>query len=305
MAGWLPVAVRFALYLDLGLAFGWPLYCLYGLKRGQRHPGAEIRPAPMLWLGIAGVLLSALGFAVQLATMAGTSVLEVDPSLVDTMIRETAVGWAFSARMIALLLMVLIAVAAPRRWRAGLAALAGAVALGSLAWNGHAGAAEGRFATIQLGADLLHLLSAGLWLGALFGLLAMATRRSLDESQLAAAHQALEVFSTVGTVVVATLIATGVTNSLLIVGRPDLPALLDALWSRLLLAKLLLFVMMLALAAANRFRLTPALRLSLTEGNSDQAVARLRASLALETATAVVILGLVAWLGMLAPPGSA
>jgi putative copper resistance protein D len=60
---------------------------------------------------------------------------------------------------------------------------------------------------------------------------------------------------------------------------------------------------MLALAAANRWRLTPALSAAITSGEPapDRKLAAMRTSLALEAAAAVLILALVAWFGTLEP----
>ena len=77
------------------------------------------------------------------------------------------------------------------------------------------------------------------------------------------------------------------------------------LYGQLLLAKLALFAAMLALAAANRFRLTPAFGKAIAQGDGSCAVAALRRSLAAEAGAALLILGLVAWIGTLAPPMSA
>src|SRR3546814_8655355 len=53
--------------------------------------------------------------------------------------------------------------------------------------------------------------------------------------------------------------ATGLINSQMIVGAENLGRSLSSPYGQLLLAKLALFALMLALAAANRWRLTPAL----------------------------------------------
>ena len=65
--------------------------------------------------------------------------------------------------------------------------------------------------------------------------------------------------------------------------------------------KLLLVGFMLLLGAKNRWRLTPNLGLALSDGNTVRTVSALRTSLLLEAAAALVILGLVSWLGMLDP----
>ena len=102
-------------------------------------------------------------------------------------------------------------------------------------------------------------------------------------------------FGLLGTVFVATLVVTGVVNSLMIVGIADLPALAGSRYGWLLGAKLLLFAGMLGLAALNRWRLTPALE------RGDGAIDALRLSLAVETGAAIAIVALVALLGTLDP----
>lgn len=73
----------------------------------------------------------------------------------------------------------------------------------------------------------------------------------------------------------------------------------------MLIAKLGLFVLMLGLAAANRFRLTPALGSVLDGGeNPRRVLAWLRRSVVAEMAIGILVLGMVAWMGTLAPPAS-
>ncbi|WP_200544706.1 CopD family protein, partial [Klebsiella pneumoniae] len=69
----------------------------------------------------------------------------------------------------------------------------------------------------------------------------------------------------------------------------------------ILLAKTALFVLMLLLAAANRFHLGHRLEVMVREGNYDRSVALMRNSILTEFVVAIIILGAVAWLGMLAP----
>lgn len=68
-----------------------------------------------------------------------------------------------------------------------------------------------------------------------------------------------------------------------------------------MLAKTALFVLMLLLAAANRFHTGPRLEVMVREGNYDRSVALMRNSILTEFVVAIIILGAVAWLGMLAP----
>jgi putative copper resistance protein D len=102
-------------------------------------------------------------------------------------------------------------------------------------------------------------------------------------------------FARVGTVAVAALVLSGVANALLVLG--DWRALFRTLYGFLLLTKLALFVGMLAFAAANRFRLVPALAKS-----PDRAVVRhLRGHVLGEQILGLVVLLIVSVIGTLDP----
>jgi putative copper resistance protein D len=58
---------------------------------------------------------------------------------------------------------------------------------------------------------------------------------------------------------------------------------------------------MIALAALNRFHLSPLLERSVQNGEYSVAASALRRSLAFELSMAIVIVALVAWLGTLSP----
>ncbi|MNJ36544.1 Copper resistance protein D [compost metagenome] len=94
-------------------------------------------------------------------------------------------------------------------------------------------------------------------------------------------------------------------NTWFLVGPDRLGALLTTPYGLLLSAKLAVFVGMLALAASNRFVLTPGLHRALeVENQKPSAIGALRRSLVLETLMAVILLGLVAMMGTLAPPAA-
>ena len=74
---------------------------------------------------------------------------------------------------------------------------------------------------------------------------------------------------------------------------------------QLLSVKLALFIAMLGLAAANRFRHTPAFgRVLAAHEPPDRALAALRRSVAYETALGLAVLALVAGFGTLPPPAA-
>ena len=98
---------------------------------------------------------------------------------------------------------------------------------------------------------------------------------------------------------VATLVLTGIVNSWILVG--SVSALTDTSYGRLLLAKLALFFGMLALAAVNRLRLTPAVALEQHMPTARRALRNICHNSIIETIAAVLILAIVGWLGTLPP----
>lgn len=127
---------------------------------------------------------------------------------------------------------------------------------------------------------------------------------SASEEYLRLNHRLLKNFSVAGTVIVALVFGSGVVNSWMLVGPQNIFNLFDTLYGQLLVAKLVLFAIMLLLAAANRFTLTPAFDRALQAGGVTLAVAKLRKSLVIELSLAVIIIVLVAWLGTLQPPAA-
>lgn len=297
------IATRWALYADLGLLFGLLLFALYALDGPRR---AQLLPLNRIavWLGLAGIALSGFGFLLTAAGMLGIGIAGVDRATVMLLVGETPVGRALVVRLTALVLLVLVALAPPGRRTAMPvlhAALAG-IAVASLAWSGH-GAAEGRFGSLPLIADIIHLLAASAWIGALGGFILIVFRRAHTQETLRAAHDALAGFATAGTLIVGLIVLTGLINSYVLLGFEHIFALGESDYGRLLLIKLALFNAMLVLAIIHRFRLTPALGVARNRGEITAVIARFRRTLWLEAGAGTLILGLVGWLGTLSPPG--
>ncbi|BCA64369.1 hypothetical protein HMP09_p0017 (plasmid) [Sphingomonas sp. HMP9] len=305
-ADW-PIMVRFALYGVLSGLFGLSAFSLYALRAGERGKTLALKP----WLAgsaVLGLLLSAVALVLLAASMAGTPPWPIDRDAIGVLLSGSATGTAWEARMAALVVAAVVAlVAAGRAFRLGLVALASGIALATLAWTGHGAMDEGPIGWVHLVADILHLLAAGVWVGALLGLVLLVTRppAQVDRPHLMLTHRALHGFGTMGMIVVGTIVVTGLVNAWLLVGPGNVLTLGGTPYGRLLIAKLVLFALMLGLASLNRFRLTPALARSIARNDHRGALGTLRASLAVETACIILILGLVAWLGTLAPPASA
>jgi putative copper resistance protein D len=247
------------------------------------------------------------GLAAQTAIMTGTPADAWRPRVWLSVVTGADFGPAMAGR-IALALAALAVSArvrpSPALWGAT-SGLGGAV-LASFAWTGHGVADEGPAGAVHLAGDVVHLLAAGVWLGALavlaILLLAAAARSGAGPEALVALHRGLAGFSGVGTATVAALLASGLLNSWFLVGPRHVGDLLATAWGRVLCAKLVVFLAMLGLAGLNRFRLTPELGRSLADPAA--ALRRLRLSVAVETGAGALVLVLVGLLGALAPPSA-
>ena len=306
MSDWSLIGVRFALYFALAALFGLSAFSLYGLRAHERSDALALRS----WLAGSAILslLFSIGWLVLMASsMAGTSLWPIDQQAIGALLTSSAVGAAWKLRIVALVVAAVAAMLTAQRglWLS-LVVLASGIALGTLPWTGHGAMDEGGGGWVHLAADVLHLIASGAWVGALLGLLLLVSRPAaeVDAAHLGLTHRALHGFGAVGTIVVATVVVTGLVNAWMLVGIGNVAALATTLYGQLLLAKLALFVAMLGLASLNRFRLTPAFERSIASADHRGALGALRGSLAAETACVVVILGLVAWLGTLAPPAS-
>ena len=119
----------------------------------------------------------------------------------------------------------------------------------SLASSGHAATAAPQWLTAP--AVFLHGMGVAVWVGALVPLAAMAFRPAQP------LLPALNRFSYAAMFVVAVLVLSGLALATVQLERPG--ALIDSKYGIILSIKLALVVVLLGLAALNRFRLTPAL----------------------------------------------
>jgi len=300
------IGARFAQYAAAAILIGWPLFFLFRVG-GRSTRGVPDWGRRGLVVTATSLLLATIALLMaQTAGMTGDAASAFRPSDLRLVALETQVGTALAVRLAFALALVMLAAArsytqARLRMIVAVAVLAGA----SFAWSGHGAATEGAGRSVHLASDVVHVLAAGLWLGALPPLLVLVSHaaRLGDVVEARAAHLRLAGFAGVGSLAVTLLVATGAVNAWFLVGPSNLAALLDSPYGRLLLVKLGLFGLMLGLAAANRFYLTPRLARGL-EGNSatQPMLRRLRMSLLTETSLGLLILLLVAALGTMMPP---
>lgn len=190
-----------------------------------------------------GIPLSIVGYLLTVAGMAGANLRDLDWQLAGDLANGSALGRAVLVRAAALGVFAVIAMKAPHRpvWLLPPAA----ITLATLAWSGHAAASEGALALAHLGADILHLLAAAIWIGALVLFLAML-RTGTDEVDDSV--KALVRFSGIGSCVVGALGATGLANLWFLAVPETWRELPASDYGQMLGAKLAIFFLMLALA---------------------------------------------------------
>ncbi len=301
------VTSRLALYLSLVLVFGLPVFVLQAVKGDGS--GLPIVRRLVRFTGVAALLAlaaSGLGLWAMARGMSDSGDTAAVLDVVGILLTQTSVGMAWDIRVVSLLFAAGVAfLGSGRRWTGiGAQAMLGGIALATLAWAGHGAMTEGALGWLHLGSDIVHLLIAGAWVGAIVALALLAIQAAGQEGPetVRLLSGAASGFARFGTLIVIVLVVSGTFNYLLIIG-PSLDGLVDNLYGRLLLAKLGAFAGMLVLAAANRFRHAPVLERALDDGDASAAVRTLKQSLWAELGLAVLVLVLVAWLGTLDPTG--
>jgi putative copper resistance protein D len=251
------------------------------------------------------VIVAASGaawFALQIADMTEGSLGEAWTSgAVSAVLFKTRAGiiwWVRLAIVIALaIVMLALARGAPNR-AAVVAALTLAIAnLTTCAWLSHAAGDAGPFGALHLGIHAAHTLGVAVWVGGLIPLaMVLSTMQSACDNDAAAFVHRLGVrFGNIALLSVALIVLTGIANTALVVQDASDPE--SGTYAKLLAAKLLLFLIMLVLATANRQWLVP----RLTDGKPSHAAMWLRRSVLAEAALAAVVLLIVGALGITAP----
>lgn len=213
-----------------------------------------------------------------------------NPSVIGSVLLYTDFGrvWLWRLAAVVVLLAILI-FGRDDRW--AIVAILAAIALATLGLVGHALMRSGAAGLLSRLSFVAHVLAAGFWLGSLVPLIA-SLRLAADKTGLALI--ALMRFSSFGQVAVVIVLATGLINTWLVLGR--LPLDVSSSYQALLLAKIGLVGLMLTSALVNRYALTPRLY------DSPGSLSQLRWSAAVEIVAGLGVIGLVSAIGIL-PPG--
>jgi copper resistance protein D len=296
------VATRAIHFASTLIVFGGIAVALFVARPARQ--GAERRALAMqsvervtrvmlLWVLAISVLSALLWLALEAPLMSGEKLEDaLTGPIFGIVVSQTWFGRVLIVRLaLAILLIRWLAVGARKVPVGALAIAAAYLALPALA--GHAAGGQGSERYFRIVADMVHLLAAGAWVGALPGLaiVLIAARR---EAAIESAARAARRFSTLGTISVATLVVTGTINSFYLVRSLD--ALMDTEYGRLLLAKLALVAAMLGLAAVNRWSLSPRLG-----GGDAAALGALTRNTVLEVIAGIAVVAIVGVLGITVP----
>ena len=292
--------LRFAHYgLLLGL-FGLTAFRSFGLRSvgGQaENPTIGLR---ITMSAMAALVVSIALMLVSIAAMMAQPVSQLEWATIEAMILSTDLGWAFLARVGFLIAAVATCILLRRSARGyATAALCFGLAVATLPWSGHAAASEGLLGTAHRINDAVHLLAAGLWLGAIgwFLYLTVAAHRQVTPAAplLADVHK----FAPLGIFLVVVVAITGAINAHLIFGIENSLTVVETNYGWLLAVKILLVGIMISFGARNAC----IGRLQAVSDNVSINLSKLRASLGAELTLAFLVLGLMAFIGMLSPMG--
>jgi putative copper resistance protein D len=306
------IVFRFLHYGATTTLAGVAFFAIYAYAGSEPAALARWRNGALIWSSLSA-LVSGLGwFTFAVANMSGGLADVADPEVLASVVFDTGFGVVWTMRMLlaALLIAVTIAISRVQTSKAQaskggdlLISLLAAGLLASLAGVGHSQVEEGWQGGLHVAADAAHLLAAGAWLGGLvpLGFVLLRHAGQSNGPEAVDVDDMLMRFSGMGYAAVATLVGTGIVNSWLLVG--SVSSLIHSTYGLILIAKLVFFVGMLMLAAANRFWLVPALKASERTGTGVSGFwrRRLRIHVLSEQGLGLLILLCVSVVGTIRP----
>jgi putative copper resistance protein D len=280
-------ATRFAHFAAIALLFGLAVFPFYAFRP----------PDPALGFGrsIAALISGVLALLGAAANIGGALASAWDVNLLSSVIGDTEFGRVWVARLVLCLIIVALRTRAKAGPDPAIAVLSG-VLLASVSLTGHSRSPTGALGVASVAADGLHLLAAGWWIGGLLGLVIAAQRLGHDPAGVLAR------FSGVGYGAVAIIVLTGVFKAWLLLGHVQ--ALVSTPYGFTLLAKLVLFAGMGAMALSNRLWISPALA-RVRAADQRLWLDRLRLQAAVELGLGLLVLAAVGLLGAMEPPADA
>ena len=282
-------AIRALHFVSLMTGFGVAAFLCLLRGRGIGRPPERVVNAFFPAAATLALATAIAWFFLVTGNMAGDWHAGLDPAALKLVAAKTEFGRIAAGRLLGLVLFLILC------WRKArteiLAVLAGAL-LGTLGATSHAAAAAGGATLLRAGNDAVHLLAAGFWIGGLL-VLAVLTARDFHQPQKLVAP--FRLFSRFGTVAVALLVLSGIVNAASIL---PVHAINTAnAYADILAVKIALALAMIALAAANRLQLVPALGVK-----NGEVTRQLAFSVLAEIVLGAAIIAIVGYLGQM-PPG--
>ncbi len=235
------MAADFAVFGTCGVA-AW-------LLPAMAAPGLRRRMTRLAWGSLAVTIAAGLvWFVLGAADMAGAQDVADVWAAAPVVAGSTRFGTLLMGRAAA----AAVAVVMLQMGMVRTAAVIGGASVVAEAWLDHGGAMTGRVGDVLLVSAIIHLASGGAWLGAL-----PALRLGLKHLPIAEAAILARKFSPIGMVCVLGLAGSAAVQYFFLIGRPA--ALFDNAYGLVAAGKIALLLALLAFAAANRTRLTPAL----------------------------------------------
>lgn len=274
---------------------------MFGLRQSlPTRPNAK----PASAMIIAAWLAPTVAVVVMLASigvMMAQPFWQLERATVQAILTGTDLGSAFFIRLFALVAaatLLTFSRTPAGRW---LAISCFVISLATLAWSGHAAATEGLLGLVHRLNDALHLLAAGLWLGAIgwFSGLVLAAHRQdqgiASDALIADMHR----FAPLGAFLVFAVSITGLVNAHLTFGLGNVGAVLATDYGVLLAAKIVLVAAMVGFGA--RHAIVGRRLYKADNANLQPTLAQLRITLAAELGVAVTVTALIAMIGTLSP----
>jgi putative copper resistance protein D len=252
------------------------------------------------WSLIAALLSALLWFWLEVASMSELSLKNaLSTPAWRAVLFETQFGrvWQLRLGLIAAAFVLVASALAQVKARRALVVvlwLVSVVLLISLAWISHAAAATVHLFGVS--GDMLHLCAAGFWIG---GLVPLAIFLACVRASFSLGETVVRVvrrFSTLSLCCVSVLVASGISNSWLLVG--SIHALFTTPYGRLLLVKLALFAILIGFGARNRFLVKGKLPKAAADPDL---LAQLRRNVVWEACLGVAVVVIVGCLGVTPP----
>ncbi len=294
---WATAVARFVHEAALLLLFGSTLFLFYGVQAKGPSGFERGSIAFLAWLSLLSALCWLVAYVADVSDDP-RSLLSV--SIWRDLLLETELGKVWSLRICGLVALAVLATSRPATFSARrstlIAALSGALLVG-LAWLGHSASAEGPQRTVSIVSYACHVLAAAAWLGGLTPLL-QCLGRSTHDVERAHAQFVLERFSRMGIAAVATIAASGMVNAYL--RSVTLDSLLATTYGRVLALKISAFVVLVGVAACNRWVYLRQLQRGYPAPGPIAALSR---SVVLELILGAVVVALAVILALSSPTG--